>query len=83
MINKEIKNWNNFFLGLLVAVLPFLGLPLFVKNVIFIILGLLIAVFSLARLGRAPEKVLENQGAPTLFPPPPPSSFPTDPAQDA
>jgi hypothetical protein len=51
----ERKNWNNFFLGLAVAVLPFLGLPLGLKKIIFLVLGLLVAVFSLARLRRLPN----------------------------
>ncbi len=50
MINKERKNWNNFFLGLAVAVLPFLGVPLGFKKIVFLIVGLLIALFSLARI---------------------------------
>jgi len=52
MINEAHKNWNNFFLGLSVVILPWLGLPLGLKKVIFVILGLLIALFSLARVGR-------------------------------
>lgn len=50
MRDAETKNWNNFFLGLLVAILPFIGIPFSVKKIIFLILGLLIALFSLARL---------------------------------
>lgn len=48
MENKVSRNWNNFFLGLVVAVLPWLAIPLGFKNVVFTILGLLIALFSLA-----------------------------------
>lgn len=52
MINLEAKNWNNFYLGLVVAVLPFIGIPLAIKQVLFLVFGLLIALFSLARLKR-------------------------------
>ena len=55
MINVNVvKNWNNFVLGLLVAILPWLGLPISWKLIIFSILGLFIALFSLAgiRAGR-------------------------------
>lgn len=61
MENLEYKNWNNFFLGLLVALLPWLGFPLTFKNALWTVLGILIALFSLARLGRrrpAEEPVL-------------------------
>lgn len=54
MINREIKNWNNFYLGLVVAILPFIGIPLVIKDILFLALGLLIALFSLARLSRPP-----------------------------
>ncbi len=53
MINKEAKNWNNFFLGLLVAIIPFIGIPLSAKKITLLIIGLLIALFSLARLDRS------------------------------
>lgn len=56
MNNTETKNWNNFFLGLAVALLPFIGLPGLFKQIIFLALGLLIALFSLARLGRSPAQ---------------------------
>ena len=52
MVNKEAKNWNNFFLGLVVAVLPFLGLPGGFKKWLFLLAGILIALFSFARLER-------------------------------
>jgi hypothetical protein len=53
MRNTETKNWNNFFLGLVVAVFPFVGVPLLFKQIVLLVLGLLIALFSLARLGRS------------------------------
>lgn len=53
MTNLEAKNWNNFYLGLVVAVLPFIGVPASIKQVLFLVLGLLIALFSLARLNRS------------------------------
>lgn len=52
MINREAKNWNNFYLGLLVAILPVLRIPSGIKDILFLVLGLLIALFSLARLSR-------------------------------
>lgn len=55
MTNAATKNWNNFFLGLVVAILPFLGLPISIKNIVFLVAGLLIAFFSLARLGSRHE----------------------------
>jgi len=42
------RNWPDFFLGLLVAVVSFLGLPASWKTVILVILGLLVAFFALA-----------------------------------
>jgi hypothetical protein len=48
MENKVWRNWNNFFLGLAVALLPWFGVPQGFKNVVFLLLGLLIALFSLA-----------------------------------
>jgi hypothetical protein len=47
MENKVWRNWNNFFLGLVVALLPWLGVPQVIKNVAFLIIGLLITLFSL------------------------------------
>ena len=52
MHNREHKNWNNFVLGLLVAIVPFLGVPLALKEIFLVITGLLIALFSLATLDR-------------------------------
>jgi hypothetical protein len=57
MINLETKNWNNFYLGLAVAILPFIGIPLAIKKPLFLVFGLLIALFSLARLSRRSEKL--------------------------
>jgi TRAP-type C4-dicarboxylate transport system permease small subunit len=48
--NREAKNWNNVVLGLLVAVLPWLGLPAAWKNIFLLVGGILIVLFSLARL---------------------------------
>ena len=64
MINLEAKNWNNFYLGLAVAILPFIGIPLAIKKPLFLFFGLLIALFSFARLNRAPDKL----SAPTASP---------------
>jgi hypothetical protein len=61
MENQQYKNWNNFFLGLVVVVVPWLGLPLGLKKIIFVILGLLIALFSLARVQPRAKKNLPAQ----------------------
>ncbi len=45
---RRIKNWHNLVLGILVMILPFLGLPSSAKNVVFFILGFFITLFSLA-----------------------------------
>ena len=50
MENEKYKNWNNFFLGLLVVVVPWLGWPRGLINILLVIFGLLIALFSLARV---------------------------------
>jgi TRAP-type C4-dicarboxylate transport system permease small subunit len=50
MQNEKDKNWNNFFLGLLVVIVPWLGLPQGLINVLLVVFGLLIALFSLARV---------------------------------
>lgn len=60
MHNKIAKNWNNFFLGLLVAIVPFIGIPFSIKQIILLVLGLLIALFSLARLGRDAGEIRQN-----------------------
>lgn len=52
MVNREIKNWNNFYLGLAVVVVALIGIPLIFKQLALVVLGLLIALFSLARPGR-------------------------------
>ncbi len=44
------RNWNNFFLGLVVVLTPWLGLPVNFKNFFLSIIGLLISLFALARL---------------------------------
>jgi len=55
MHNQETKNWNNFFLGLLVVILPWLSLPEKLQVGIISFLALLIVLFSLARVrGRRP-----------------------------
>ena len=56
MINREHKNWNNFWLGLVVVVLPFLGLPLGFKKIVLALAGLLVMLFSLARLPDRPAR---------------------------
>ena len=56
MQNERYKNWNNFFLGLVVVVVPWLGLPLGFKKVILVIVGLLVALFSLARVQKHESK---------------------------
>lgn len=54
MYNEQAKNWNNFYLGLAVVVVSLLGIPLVYKKLALVILGLFIALFSLARpVGRA------------------------------
>lgn len=50
MQNEKYKNWNNFSLGLLVVVVPWLGLPQGLINILLVVFGLLIALFSLARV---------------------------------
>jgi len=47
-------------LGLLVIILPFLGLPNSYKTVLFVILGLLIILFSLAEIGTPEIHESEN-----------------------
>lgn len=51
MHNQEDKNWNNFFLGLLVVILPWLSLPEKLQAGMISFLALLIVIFSLARVG--------------------------------
>lgn len=48
MNNPILKYKSNIVLGLLVAVLPFLGFPSEIKTTLFVIFGLLIMVFSYA-----------------------------------
>lgn len=48
MSNPIWKYKSNIILGILVAVIPFLGLPSVFKTFLFVILGLLIAVLSYA-----------------------------------
>jgi Flp pilus assembly protein TadB len=50
MENREAKNWNSFFLGVVIALLPWLGLPLLIKNIGLTLAGILVILFSLARL---------------------------------
>ncbi len=63
MENQQYKNWNNFFLGLVVVIVPWLGLPLGFKKIIFVIVGLLIALFSLARVEPRAKKILPAEPA--------------------
>ena len=55
MENRDHKNWNNFFLGLIIAILPLLRLPASLKNIALVVAGLLVALFSLARFGRGAD----------------------------
>lgn len=48
--NREVKNWNNVVLGLLIAIVPWLGLPSSWKNLFLLVAGFLVTLFSLARL---------------------------------
>ena len=48
MKRRTWAHTNNALLGLLVVVLPFLGLPESIKTILFVIFGLLIILFSLA-----------------------------------
>lgn len=45
---RRIKHWHNLFLGILVMILPFSGLPYSIKSVVFFVLGFFITLFSLA-----------------------------------
>jgi len=63
MQNEKYKNWNNFFLGLLVVVVPWLGLPQGLINILLVVFGLLIALFSLARIKPRQPK---NEPTPTV-----------------
>lgn len=51
MYNRRYKNWNNFALGLVVMALPLLAIPERLTSWAYIVLGFLIAVFSLAQVG--------------------------------
>lgn len=51
MYNRRSKNWNNFALGVLVLLLPFLALPDNLAKWIYAACGFLIALFSLAQVG--------------------------------
>lgn len=42
------KNWTSVFFGLLVAILPWLGLPLRLKNWLLLACGLVIALVALS-----------------------------------
>ena len=66
MDNRADKNWNNFFLGLVVVVWPWLGLPASWKSVGLVILGVLIMLFALARFGRQRTNVGDEQTAPQV-----------------
>lgn len=58
------KNWANFFLGLIIALFPFLGLPSSVKDPALAVLGILIALVTLANNRRLPSiPVHESSGA--------------------
>jgi hypothetical protein len=59
-MTQGYRNWPNFFLGLLVAVISFLGLPASWKTVILVSLGLLVAFFALAP--RPPHKLFNEKG---------------------
>lgn len=75
MIRNSSFRLANALLGLLVIILPFLGLPAWLKTIIFVIFGLLIILFSLAEIGgrepgpsdrpptSLPEAPRENQSA--------------------
>ena len=58
------RNWNNFFLGLLVALSPWLGLPVNFKNFTLSIAGFLIMLFSLARLDSSARQARLNPPRP-------------------
>lgn len=60
MYNRENKNWNNFALGILVMILPLLALPDRLTDLMLVALGFFIALFSLARIGRAPHHEAED-----------------------
>ena len=66
MYNREFKNWNNFALGILVMILPLLALPDRLTDLILVALGFFIALFSLARVGRATHHEEENIAPPTV-----------------
>lgn len=63
MHNKETKNWNNFFLGLLVVILPWLSLPEKLQAGIISFLALLIMLFSLANI-RGRSRFVSEESAP-------------------
>ena len=58
------KNWTNFFLGLIIALFPFLGFPSAIKDPALAILGILIALVTLANNRRLPSvSTHESPGA--------------------
>ena len=44
------KNWTNATIGIILIILPFLGLPQAIKTILFVILGVLVLLFALARM---------------------------------
>ena len=54
MDHKRHSHWTNFFLGLLVIIVPLSGLPLGLKNIVLVILGALIALVAMAANRRLP-----------------------------
>jgi len=57
-----MKNWTTFVLGILVIIVPLLGVPYSAKTVILVILGLGIALSSLARFPNRISGPQENGG---------------------
>lgn len=68
-MNTGKRNWNNFFLGLLVTLSPWLGLPVNFKNFTLTIAGFLIMLFSLARLDSSARQARHRSAT---VPPPSP-----------
>ena len=56
MIRQSSFRLANCLLGLLVIILPFLGLPAGLKTALLVIFGLLIILFSLAETGGSNSK---------------------------
>lgn len=60
MSNPIWKYKSNIILGILVAIIPFLGLPSGLKTLLFVVLGLAIAVLSYAAERNAEDGSVEN-----------------------